>query len=68
MGWVIWGSNPGRSKRYLSSQQCPNLLWGPASLLFSWYWGIIKEHVAACYSCTSKELCPGVIEAIIVVM
>jgi hypothetical protein len=39
MGWTVWGSNPGRSKRFFSSPKCPDQLWGLPSLLFNGYWG-----------------------------
>jgi len=34
-GWTIWGSILGRGKRFLSSPECPDWLWGLHSLVFS---------------------------------
>jgi hypothetical protein len=34
------GSIPGRDKRYFSSPQCPDQLWGPPTLLSNGYWGL----------------------------
>jgi hypothetical protein len=36
---MVWDSNPGRDKRFFSSQKCPDQLWGLPNLLFSGCWG-----------------------------
>jgi hypothetical protein len=33
--WTVQGSNPGVGEILLT---CPDLPWGPSSLLFNWYW------------------------------
>jgi hypothetical protein len=37
MNWTIPGSNPGRNKRFFSSPECPDQLWGQRSLLVKGY-------------------------------
>jgi len=37
MGWMIQGSNPGEGKRFLSSPNLSDWVWGPPSQLFSEY-------------------------------
>jgi len=39
MGWMIWGSNPSKGKRFMSSPKCADWLWGPLTLLFNGYQG-----------------------------
>jgi hypothetical protein len=39
-GLDVWGSIPGRGKRFFSSSQRPDLLWCPPSLLSSGYHGL----------------------------
>jgi hypothetical protein len=39
MGWMIQGSNPDRGKRFFSSLNHPEGLWGLPSLLFNGYQG-----------------------------
>jgi hypothetical protein len=36
---MVWGLNPGREKRFLSSPKCPDWLWSPTTLLFNGYGG-----------------------------
>jgi hypothetical protein len=40
-----WGSIPGKVKRFLSSLQRPDLLWGLPSLLFQWVPGALSVGV-----------------------
>ena len=37
--WTTLDSNPAGCKRFLSSPKRPDRLFGPTSLLFSWYCG-----------------------------
>jgi hypothetical protein len=39
MGWIVWGLNSGRSKRFYLTQNHPDHDWGPPSLLFNEYQG-----------------------------
>jgi hypothetical protein len=43
---IYWGSNPGLGKRFFSSPQCPDMLWGPPSLLSKGYGGFSPGEVA----------------------
>jgi hypothetical protein len=36
-GWTVPVANPGRGKRFFSSINCPDRLWGPRRLLFNGY-------------------------------
>ena len=36
--WAVWGLNASRGKKFFSSLKCPDLFWGPLSLLFGGYW------------------------------
>jgi hypothetical protein len=36
--WVVWGSNPGKGYRFLSSPKCPDRLCLSPSNLFTGYW------------------------------
>jgi hypothetical protein len=38
--WAGWGLIPRRGKRFFSSPQCPDWLWGPPSLLYNGYQGL----------------------------
>jgi len=42
MGWTIWGSNPGRGKRFFLSPKHPNWPWG-SPILFIEYQGSCSE-------------------------
>ena len=42
-GWTIWGSNPGRYKRFFSSPKRPGQLWDPPSVLFNGYRGSFSQ-------------------------
>jgi hypothetical protein len=44
--WIVLGSNPGRDKRFLFSQNRPEWLWVPPSQ-FNGYWGSLLEGKAA---------------------
>jgi len=37
-GWAVWGLNPNRGRRFFSPLKCPDLFWGPFSLLFGGFW------------------------------
>jgi hypothetical protein len=45
MGYGLdgWGSIPGRAKRFFSTPQHPDQLWGPPSLLLNGYWELISQ-------------------------
>jgi hypothetical protein len=37
---MMWGLDPIRGKRFISSLEHPDLLWGPPNVLFNGYWGV----------------------------
>ena len=43
--WTIQSTNHGRDMRFLSSLKCPDYLWGPLTLLFIWYRGVLSPDV-----------------------
>jgi len=47
MGWMIWGSNPSKGKRFVSSPKCADWLWDPLTLLFNGYQGIFPRSTMA---------------------
>jgi hypothetical protein len=42
MGCMIYGSSPGRGRRFIASPEHPDHLWGPPTLPFSEYWGALS--------------------------
>jgi hypothetical protein len=46
-GWIKRGSNPGKAKRFFSSQNHPDKLRGPPSLLLSGHWGFFPPGKGA---------------------
>jgi len=51
---VVWGSIPGRSKRYFISSKCPDWLWAQHSLLFKGYiWFFLWRQSGQCRKLTT---------------
>jgi hypothetical protein len=40
---MVQGSNPGQGKRFFSSPECPDQLWGLLSFLINGYYGSLTE-------------------------
>jgi hypothetical protein len=58
-GTTVRDSNPGRSKRLLSSPKRPGRLWGPPSLLYSAYLGPFPGVNLPGLEVTHSHLCRG---------
>jgi len=43
IGWTISGCNPSKGKRFISSSKCPDSPYGPHSLLFNRYQGLLSQ-------------------------
>jgi len=57
MGLMVWGSNPGRGKRFFSSPKHPDKLWSPSSLILIGYQVIYRGGSKAAGECSQPVTC-----------